>query len=178
MATPSTSANRSPKRTPVAQARSSASLAPWNGSGSSVEHSALMTGKNSAFPAGTLQLPTAIPDALMTPVRNQTGPGSACPFAPLVQEPPSSKKGFRFAANESAHYHHLALPSPYVMPNGLASGGMIPAGKSCAATGNAASPTIVTNAAMRHRCRRWLFTNSSSLSELVLLSGRNQVSEQ
>src|SRR2546422_4602757 len=126
------SANTPPKWKPVTQARSSASLSPWNGGASSVEHSTLMIGKNSAFPAGTVQSRTAVPDTLMTPVRNQTGP--SCALAPLEQLPPSSKNGFCSTGNENAHCHHFALHSPYVMPYALAFGGMTPGLGFCACT--------------------------------------------
>ena len=57
--------------TAAAQARSSASLSPWNGGPSNVEHSVFSTGKKIALPAGTLQLRTTV---VLTnePPRNHT----------------------------------------------------------------------------------------------------------
>jgi hypothetical protein len=77
---------------------------------SRTEHSKLRIGKKSAFPVGTVQSRVAVPETLITPVRNQTDPD--CPLAPLAQPPFSSKNGLRSTGNENAHCHHRAAHSP------------------------------------------------------------------
>ena len=52
------------------------------------------------------------------PPRNHTGPD--CP----ALQSAVSNSGCSVAGNESAHCHHLADHSPYVLPYGLAPGGV------------------------------------------------------
>src|SRR5207237_9991227 len=89
-------------------------------------------GKKSAFPSGTSQGRTAVPDVLKTPVKNQTSPD--WPFVPFLQVV-SSKNGFLSTGSEYAHCHHFALHSPYVKPNGRESGGKTPGLELCASAG-------------------------------------------
>jgi hypothetical protein len=71
-----------------------------------VEHSALMMGKKSAVPAGTVQLGLG----LGAPPKNHTGPD--CPA--LQSAVPNS--GLESKGSEKNHCHHRALHSPYDNP--------------------------------------------------------------
>src|SRR5262249_36835591 len=86
------------------QSRSSAGVSPWNGGGSSVEHSGVMTGRNRNFPGGIVQLRLAVPETLITPTRYQTWP--VCSALQLTL--PSWKSGFAEVGMPRAHCHHAA----------------------------------------------------------------------